>query len=61
MALRDKTLRRLPYESAARADEVFALNIEDLDLDNERGRITGKGGTVRWSHWQTGTARLLPR
>ncbi|MEV4182215.1 site-specific integrase, partial [Streptosporangium canum] len=61
VALREKTLRRLLYESAARADEVLALNIEELDLDNKRGRITGKGGTVRWIHWQSGTARLLPR
>ncbi|MFG2004786.1 tyrosine-type recombinase/integrase [Spirillospora sp. NPDC048911] len=61
VALRDKTLRRLLYESAARADEVLALNIEDLGLDNKCGRITGKGGTVRWIHWQSGTARLLPR
>ncbi|MGI5201230.1 tyrosine-type recombinase/integrase [Spirillospora sp. CA-108201] len=61
VALRDKTLRRLLYESAARADEVLAFNIDELDLGGKRGRITGKGGTVRWIHWQSGTARLLPR
>ncbi|MFI0451933.1 tyrosine-type recombinase/integrase [Actinomadura sp. 6N118] len=61
VALREKTLRRLLYESAARADEVLALNIEDLDLDNKRGRTTGKGGDIRWIHWQSSTARLLPR
>lgn len=59
--LRDKALRRLAYESAARANEVLALNIEDLDLANKRGQITGKGGDTRWIHWQSGTARLLPR
>ncbi|GAA1580566.1 site-specific integrase [Actinomadura kijaniata] len=59
--LREKTLWRLAYESAARADEVLALNIEHLDLDNKRGRILGKGGTARWIHWQSGTTRLLPR
>lgn len=59
--LREKTLWRLAYESAARADEILALNIEDLDLDNKRGRVTGKGDTIRWIHWQSGTARLLPR
>ncbi|MEV3923471.1 tyrosine-type recombinase/integrase [Actinomadura coerulea] len=59
--LREKTLRRLAYESAARADEVLALNIEDLDLANKRGQITAKGGDTRWIHWQSGTARLLPR
>ncbi|MFC6929233.1 tyrosine-type recombinase/integrase [Actinomadura yumaensis] len=56
-----RTLWRLAYESAARADEVLALNIEHLDLDNKRGRILGKGGTTRWIHWQSSTARLLPR
>lgn len=38
---------RLLYESAARADEVLALNVEDLDTDNKRGRTIAKGGTVR--------------
>jgi site-specific recombinase XerD len=59
--LRDKTLRRLANESTARADEVLALNIEDLDLANKRGQITGKGGDTRWIHWQSSTARLSPR
>ena len=31
--LREKTLWRLLYETAAHASEVLALNIEDLDLD----------------------------
>ena len=59
--LREKTLWRLLYESAARADSVLALDIEDLDLPAKRGRITAKGGVVRWVHWQSGAARLLPR
>ena len=59
--LRQKTLWKLLYESAARADSVLSLNIEDLDLAGKRGRITAKGGVVRWIHWQSGTARLLPR
>lgn len=60
MCVRDKTLRTLLCESAARAGGVLALNIEDLDLDNKRGRITSKGSTIRWFHRQSGTARLLP-
>jgi len=59
--LREKTLWRLLYESAARAQEVLGLNIEDLDLDNKRGRATRKGGRVEWIQWQSGAARLLPR
>lgn len=59
--LRDKTLWRLLYESAARADSVLSLDIEDLDLPAKRGKVTAKGGVVRWIHWESGTARLLPR
>jgi integrase len=51
--------RRPEKRDRTRANEVLALNIEDLD--SKRGRITGKGGTIRWIHWQSGTARLLPR
>jgi site-specific recombinase XerD len=59
--LREKTLWTLLYESAARADSILALDIEDLELENKRSRITAKGDIVRWVHWQSGTARLLPR
>jgi integrase len=59
--LREKTLWRLLYESAARADSVLAIDIEDLVLPAKRARVTAKGGVVRWVQWQTGTARLLPR
>jgi integrase len=59
--LREKTLWRLLYESAARASEVLALNIEDLDLDARRAPIRSKGGDTEWIHWGSGTAHLLPR
>ncbi len=42
--LREKTLWRMLYETAARASEVLALNIEDLDLDARRAPIRSKGG-----------------
>jgi integrase/recombinase XerC/integrase/recombinase XerD len=61
VAVRDKTLWRLLYESAARATEVLSLDIEDLDVANKRARIRAKGGAVEFIHFQTGTARLLPR
>lgn len=32
VALRDRTLWRLLYETAARASEALSLNVEDLDL-----------------------------
>lgn len=59
--LREKTLWRMLYETAARANEILNLNIEDLDLPNKRARVVSKGGHTDWVHWQTGTAHLLPR
>ncbi len=59
--LREKTLWRMLYETAARANEVLALNIEDLDLDARRAPIRSKGGDTDFIHWGTGTAQMLPR
>jgi integrase/recombinase XerD len=42
LRLRDKTLWRLLYETAARASEAFNLNLEDLA--NKRARVISKGG-----------------
>jgi integrase len=61
IGLRERTLWRLLYESAARSAEVLRLNVEDLDLPNRKARVTRKGGAVDVIVWQTGTARLLPR
>jgi integrase len=61
VALRERVFWRLLYESAARANEILSLNIEDLDLANKRGRVRSKGGAVEWVFWQTGAALLLPR
>ena len=35
--VREKTLWRMLYETAARANEVLALNIEDLDVGSQEG------------------------
>ncbi|MFB9682044.1 tyrosine-type recombinase/integrase [Streptosporangium vulgare] len=59
--LRERILWRMLYETAARAEELLSLNIEDLDLEFRRGRVTSKGGAIEYVHWATGTARLLPR
>ncbi|GAA3098303.1 site-specific integrase [Streptosporangium carneum] len=59
--LRERLLWRMLYETAARAEELLSLNIEDLDLEFRRGRVTSKGGAIEYVHWATGTARLLPR
>jgi integrase/recombinase XerD len=61
VAVREKALWRLLYETAARAQEALSLNVEDLDLDNKRARVRSKGGDTEWLHLQAGSARLLPR
>ncbi|MGP3974422.1 tyrosine-type recombinase/integrase [Streptomyces sp. 8N114] len=60
-SVREKTFWKLLYESAARAEEILCLNIEELFPANKRGRVVSKGGAVEWIHWQSGTAQLLPR
>ena len=59
--LREKTLWRMLYETAARAGEILALNVEDMDLPRKRAVIIGKGGHKEYVFWASGTARLLSR
>jgi site-specific recombinase XerD len=61
VAIREKCLWRLLYETAARTQEVLSADIEDLDLENKRLRVRRKGGDSDWLHFQSGSARLLPR
>ncbi len=61
IALREKLLWRMLYESAARASEILSLDVIDLDLCERSAPVVGKGGGVEHLHWATGTARLLPR
>jgi integrase/recombinase XerC/integrase/recombinase XerD len=61
ISLRERTLWRMLYETAARAAEVLALDIEDLDQTNRQARVRRKGGAVDVIVWQSGTAHLLPR
>ena len=59
--LREKTLWRMLYETAARGGEILALNVEDLDLARKRAVIIGKGGHREHVLWASGAARLLSR
>jgi integrase/recombinase XerC/integrase/recombinase XerD len=61
VAVRERALWRLLYETAARAHEILSLDIEDLDLPNKRARVRSKGGAVERVFWQAGAALLLPR
>ena len=59
--LREKTLWRMLYETAARASEVLALDVEDLDRPQRRARVVSKGGNTDMIYWASPTARLLGR
>ncbi|MEU9004759.1 hypothetical protein [Streptomyces sp. NPDC048551] len=73
--LREKTLWRMLYETASRAEEILGVNIEDLDFAGRLCPVKAKGakstsrrrGQVREDfvleavHRDAGTARLLPR
>ncbi|MEV4569923.1 site-specific integrase [Nonomuraea sp. NPDC049419] len=75
VGVREKTLYRLLYETAARAEEVLTLNIEDLDLTARQARVKAKGARAKTRrrgqaredfvletvYWDAGAARLLPR
>ena len=47
--VREKTLWRMLYETAARANEILALNIEDLDVGARRAVVRGKAATAKKS------------
>jgi site-specific recombinase XerD len=61
IAVREKCLWRLLYETAARAEEVLSADVDDLDMASKRLRVVRKGGDTDWLHFQSGSARLLPR
>lgn len=61
VSIREKALWRMLYDTAARANEVLTLNIEDLDLDDRSAITMAKSGHAERIFWATGTARLLPQ
>jgi len=61
LGLRERTLWRLLYETAARAGEVLGLDVGELDLRNRCAKVRRKGNAVDVIVWQTGSARLLPK
>jgi len=61
IAIREKCLWRLLYETAARAEEILSTDVGELDLENKRLRVVRKGGDKDWLHFQSGSARLLPK
>ncbi len=61
LELREKTLWRLLYDTAGRAEEILGLDLDDLDLDAKTAVVLGKGGVERTVNWYTHTAHLLAR
>jgi integrase len=61
LPLRERTLWRMLYETAARAQEILSLDADELDLHNRRAKVRRKGGAADIIIWRTATARLLPR
>ena len=64
VALRENTLWRMLYETAARASEVLPLDVEDLHRHQPRARIVSKGRNtdlVYWASANSAAARSLPR
>ena len=58
---RDRCLWLLLFETAARANEVLNLNVEDVDLAAKRAFTVRKGGDRDVLHFQTRSARLLAK
>ena len=61
LPIRERTLWRMLYETAARAEEILALDVPELDLRNRRAKVRRKGGAADIIVWRTATARLVPR
>ncbi|MFE7330108.1 tyrosine-type recombinase/integrase [Streptomyces sp. NPDC057565] len=72
--LREKTVWRMLYETAGRAEGILGVNIEDLDFAGRRCPVRAKGARTKARrrgqaledyvlepvYWDAGTARLLP-
>lgn len=59
VALRERTLWRLLYESSSRAEAVLALDVENVDLKARRARAVIKGGRTIWVYFERRGAELL--
>ena len=47
LALRDRALLELLYGTGARISEAVGLDLDDLDLESETAKLSGKGGKQR--------------
>lgn len=57
--VRERCLWAMLYATAARAEEILALDVADLDRANRMATVTRKGGRREPVTWSVRTARLL--
>lgn len=54
-------LWRLLYETAARAEDILTLDVDDIDQPNKCARVISEGGATDRVFLQIGAAMFLPR
>lgn len=54
-------LTRLLHQSGARISEVLALDVEDIDLEQQRFQVIGKGNKKRWCFFGENAAIALEK
>ena len=56
---RTHTIVRLLHRSGARISEVLALDLDQIDLDQQKFQVIGKGNKQRWCFYSHDAAQLL--
>lgn len=59
--LRESLLWHMLYESAARAEDLLTLDVQNVDMVNRLAFVVRRGAARRIVVWQTRTAHLLNR
>ena len=58
---RTHTIVRLLHRSGARISEVLALDLDSIDLEQQKFQVIGKGNKQRWCFYSDDAAQLLMR
>lgn len=56
---RTHTIVRLLHRSGARISEVLALDLDQIDLEQQKFQVIGKGNKQRWCFYSDDAAQLL--
>jgi integrase/recombinase XerD len=57
--LRMNALIHLLHRTGARISELLALNVEEVDLEQRRFQVIGKGNKKRWCFYCSDAAEAL--